>query len=75
MQPIVDGLEIEYQETVAFIQINASTAQGSELFNAYNLLGHPSYLILGETGEVLWQGLGEQPAENIQNALDTALVK
>ena len=46
MQPIVDELEIEYQDTVSFVQINASTAEGLELFNAYSLLGHPSYLIL-----------------------------
>ena len=53
MQPIVDGLENQYQETVEFVQVNASTTEGLEIFNAYSLFGHPSYLILDETGEIL----------------------
>ena len=59
MQPIVDGLEKKYQETVEFVRINASTNEGSEIFDAYPLFGHPSYLILDETGEILWQSVGE----------------
>ena len=54
MQPIVDGLEIEYRESVEFIHINASTNEGLEIFNAYSLFGHPSYLLLDDTGKVLW---------------------
>jgi hypothetical protein len=73
MQPIVDGLENKYQETVEFKQINASTSEGLEVFNSYALFGHPSYLILDETGEILWQSVGEQPVELIESALNTAL--
>jgi len=73
MQPIVDGLETEYRESVEFKQINASTNEGLEIFNAYSLFGHPSYLILDDTGEVLWQSVGEQPVENIESALEAAL--
>ena len=73
MHPIVDGLENQYQESVKFIRINASTTEGLEIFNAYSLFGHPSYLILDETGEILWQNVGEQPEKNIQNALEAAL--
>jgi len=73
MHPIVDGLENQYQESVKFVRINASTTEGLEIFNAYSLFGHPSYLILDETGEILWQNVGEQPEKNIQNALEAAL--
>ena len=73
MQPIVDGLETKYRETVEFKRINASTSDGLEIFNAYSLFGHPSYLILDETGNVLWRSVGEQPVEMIENALDVAL--
>jgi len=73
MQPIVDGLENQYQETVEFVQVNASTTEGLEIFNAYSLFGHPSYLILDETGEILWQSVGEQSVENIESALKGAL--
>ncbi|MCJ7734039.1 MAG: hypothetical protein MUP11_05785 [Anaerolineales bacterium] len=73
MQPIVDGLETEYRELVEFERINASTNQGLKIFNTYGLFGHPSYLILDETGEILWQSVGEQTGEFIENALQTAL--
>ena len=75
MQPIVDGLETEYSESVEFIQINASTPEGLEIFNVYSLFDHPSYLILDDTGKVLWQSVGEQPAGDIQNALEAAFKK
>ena len=73
MQLIVDGLETEYRESVEFKQINASTPEGLEIFNSYGLFGHPSYLILDDTGKVLWQSVGEQPAEDMKNALEVAL--
>ena len=75
MQPIVDGLEKKYQETVEFVRINAGTSEGLEIFNSYSLFGHPSYLILDDTGKVLWQSVGEQSAEYIVSALETALEK
>jgi len=73
MQPIVDGLENQYQKSVEFARINASTPEGLEIFNSYGLFGHPSYLILDDVGIVLWQSVGEQPAEDIQSALEAAL--
>lgn len=73
MQPIVDGLEAEYHDLVEFERINASTDQGLEIFDAYNLFGHPSFLILGETGEILWQSVGEQTGEFIEKSLKAAL--
>lgn len=73
MQPIVDGLETEYREVVEFEQINVSTNQGLKIFNTYSLFGHPSYLILDETGEILWQSVGEETGEFIENALQTVL--
>ena len=75
MQPIVDGLETEYRGSVEFKQINASTSEGLEVFNSYALFGHPSYLILDETGEILWQSVGEQSGEVIEGSLDAALKK
>jgi hypothetical protein len=73
MQPIVDGLETEYHESVEFIRINASTKEGLEIFNSYSLFGHPSYLVLDETGEIIWHSVGGQPVVTIEDALDAAL--
>jgi hypothetical protein len=75
MQPIVDGLETEYHDLVDFKKINASTNEGLNIFNHYGLFGHPSYLILDEAGEILWQSVGEQPEELIESALKETLNK
>lgn len=73
MQPIVDGIESEYQQEVAFIRVNAGTADGLEIFNAYSLFGHPAYLLLNPQGEILWQSVGEQPRDLIEDQLNTLL--
>jgi len=75
MQPIVDGLESEYIELVEFERINASTNEGLALFDAYGLFGHPSYLILDETGEILWQSVGEQTGEFIEYTIKALLAE
>lgn len=75
MQPIVDGLEAEYGDEVEFRRINAITEEGVAIYDFYSLRGHPAYLLLNPAGEVLWQGVGEQPVESIKNSLDEALGK
>ena len=73
MQPIVDGIETEYQQEVELLRINAGTAEGLEIFNAYSLFGHPAYLILNPQGEILWQSVGEQPRDLIKDQLNALL--
>ena len=73
MQPIVDGLESEYSDRIEFRDLDANSAEGGQAFRAYNLRGHPSYIVLNPAGEVLWTGLGEQTASQIKPQLDAAL--
>lgn len=68
MEPIVDGLEKNYQEDIIFIRLNADT-DGNATFNHYNLIGHPSYVLLNPDGEVLWSGVGELPVDQIDREL------
>lgn len=69
MQPIVNGLETKYAGTIEFRKINAGTEEGVEIISSYGMFGHPSYLILDERGQVIWEGIGEQPAENLEDAI------
>ncbi len=73
MEPVVNGLEEEFYAEVEFQRINANSTDGQEIFRAFSLRGHPSYIILTPNADVLWLGLGEQPqdilAERIQLAL------
>jgi hypothetical protein len=69
MMPIVDGLEEDYQEEITFIRLNAAIDEGRKTFRFYNLPGHPSFLLLNPSGEVLWTGFGEMPASVIDAEL------
>ena len=73
MQPIVNGLEVEYDGQIEFRRINAITDQGVEIYNFFGLRGHPSYVLLNPAGEILWQGLGEQPEDSIKLSLEKAI--
>jgi len=68
MEPIVDGLEQEYQKEITFFSINAGT-DGKETFRYYNLPGHPGYVLLNTSGDVLWSGFGELTVEKINGEL------
>ena len=58
MRPIVDGLESEY-DTLDFFYLNAlDGGTGERAFDAYNLRGHPTVLLVDESGEVLWEAAG-----------------
>jgi hypothetical protein len=68
MEPIVDGLEKDYQEEITFIRLNADS-DGNATFRYYNVLGHPGYVLLNPGGEVLWSGVGELPVDQIDKEL------
>jgi hypothetical protein len=75
MTPVVNGLYEEYQAQIEFVSINAADGEGKNTFQAYGLVGHPSYLVLSPEGEVLWQAAGPQSRENIEAALMSSLAK
>ena len=50
MEPIVNGLETEFEADVTFDRINASSERGQAAMKAYSLRGHPSYVFLDAAG-------------------------
>jgi len=53
MRPIVDGLQEEYEEQIAFVYLNAGDdADGQAIFQSLALPGHPSYIIFTQEDEV-----------------------
>ena len=75
MEPVVNGLEASYGEQVDFRLLDVNSDQGGEAFRRYQLLGHPSYIILNPDGEVIWSGLGEQPSDFLEVQLMAALAE
>ncbi len=73
MVPVVNGLEEKYQDKVEFRRIDANSPTGKSAYQAYSLRGHPGFVLLNPDGTILWTGLGEQPAEILEEQIRLAL--
>jgi hypothetical protein len=65
----VNGLEATYGEQLDFRSLDAGSGEGLQAFRAYNLLGHPSYLVLDPSGEVLWRAFGPLSKEVLSEVI------
>ncbi len=72
MEPVVNGLEQDYGDQVDFRRLDAN-GSGKSAFEAYRLLGHPSYVILNPNGEVVWSSVGEKAREDLEDQILSAL--
>lgn len=69
MQPIVNGLEEEFGETVTFTYVNATTTEGQLQLRSYGLRGHPSYVLITAEGELLWSMTGQTASGTLRDQL------
>lgn len=72
MEPIVNGLEEQYGNRIAFRWLDAAN-EGSALFQQYGLRGHPSYIILDTEGQVVWRFTGQTTREMLEEGIRDAL--
>lgn len=71
MQPIVNGIQDEYSDSVAFISFNAKdSGDGQAIFQNLGLPGHPSIVIYSKTGEEIYRQFGIVGFDD----LDTVLI-
>jgi len=75
MVPVVNGLEEKYQDEVEFRRIDANSPTGKSAYQAYTLHGHPGFVLLSPDGTTLWTGIGEQPADILEEQIRLALDK
>jgi len=74
MTPIVNGLELEYQDEIDFYYLNVEDGSiGEQAFKDFALRGHPNILLLDEVHNIRWQGVGILSAEEIRQELDRIL--
>ena len=70
MQPIVDGLEQDYGNKLAFDKLDANAEPGRTLLREYSLRGHPSYVIVDPDGKRLWSASGVLTEERLRDAIE-----
>jgi hypothetical protein len=74
MRPIVYGLEEHYSDQMTFIEVNALDGENGETaFSQSHLQGHPAFMIVQPDGKELFRSVGEQPSENLDRAIQSAL--
>jgi len=73
MQPIVNGLQTEYNDRMLFERIDANSDVGQQRMRDYGLRGHPSYVITDAEGGVLWSATGQLPAELLRTQIRLSL--
>lgn len=69
MQPIVNGLETEFGQQLAFERHNAANSAGQAIMAAYGLRAHPSYIIIAPDGQALWSFTGQVSGERLREQI------
>ena len=69
MEPIVHGLESEFEAVIRFDHVNASSERGQAAMKTYSLRGHPSYVLLDAQGEEIWQFSGQTSEDQLRSQL------
>lgn len=72
MQPIVNGLEAEFEGRAAVVRLNAGVAAERALAATYGLYTHPAFAVVDGAGQVQ-TFVGPQTAETLRAALAAAL--
>ncbi len=72
MQPVVDRLKDDYAGQITFVDLDAK-GDGKTAFEAGQLPGHPSFVIMQPDGRELWRGFGLVAESDLVKALDDAL--
>ena len=73
MAPIVDGLEQQYGDSVAFKRVNAAVGDGPAIMAAYRIPGHPVTLVFSADGRETQRFIGPQPVEVVAAEIDKVL--
>lgn len=73
MKPIVDGLETQFGDQLAFQRINANEGDGPAIMRAYRIQGHPTILLIDPQGQEVSRFIGPQSAEQLAEALQQVL--
>ncbi len=74
MMPIVNGLEAEFGNDVAFFYMNAADqAEGQQAFQSLSLPGHPAYVIFTAAGRESYRSFGVISENSLQSAIENAL--
>jgi hypothetical protein len=75
MMPIVNGLEADYSENMAFVRLNVGNGEGAQVFQQLKLPGHPAYVIFSADGKEICRAFGIVDAAQFRDIISKAIDK
>jgi thiol-disulfide isomerase/thioredoxin len=74
VQPIVDGLQDEYEDDALFLAYDARDEdEGQPYFDTLGLRGHPALLLYDAEGEEVWRMVGVVEESELRARLEGVL--
>jgi thioredoxin 1 len=73
MAPIVDGLEADYGDRIAFQRVNVDEDDGRAAAEIFRVRGHPAIVVLDADGRVVWSRVGVLSRRNVAEVLESVL--
>ena len=73
MDPIVNGLTDEFNESIEVYRLDAAQPEISQLQTRYGVRGHPSFVVVAEDNEVIARYLGPQDEATLRNSILEAI--
>jgi len=73
MAPIVDGLEADYGDQIAFQRLNVDADDGKAAARTFRVRGHPAIVVLDAGGSVVWSRVGVLSRDNVAGVLESVL--
>ncbi len=70
-KPIVDGLEIEFQNELLIAHLNVQDEQNRELMKKYGFQYTPTFIFIDDAGEELWRTTGAVDPDRVRQTLET----
>lgn len=70
-KPIVDGLEIEFQNELLIVHLNVQDEQNRDLMKEYGFQYTPTFVFIDDAGEELWRTTGAVDPERVRQAMET----
>jgi thioredoxin-related protein len=73
MHPVVNGLKQKYGSQVRFGDLDFDNKSNKPLLDKYRIVGHPSFVIVDGTGNLVKRWIGTVTAGDLESVLTTVI--
>jgi thioredoxin-like negative regulator of GroEL len=67
MNPIIDKIEQDYQDTVHLIKVETDLPHNEDIMNQFGVQSLPTYVLIDEADQVLGKIIGAQSEEQFKD--------